>query len=218
MCVCMAAVLAMIARHSPQGLAQVAAGARWPWPRPSDIKHVDGGSHTFRAIEHEGGGTIMTAPELSQNGGQRRLAEALGLLLSDYVGRYVYFPLKWGTADVFWPEHRRWRQRHTEPFFARIHDPWMWMEILLKLPEPQPFGGLVSAWLIAHWNLLKSVGVVVVVTYPLVLALALCQLARALLWTCRCLSHCARCCGTTICGEAHDSTHVVPGNLKPAAD
>ena len=74
-------------------------------------------------------------------------------MLFDYVGRYVYFPLKWGgvSADHNWPnawfERRTWpngvlvsdlpslasgtevvaeRKRVGRPLFADARNGWMW--------------------------------------------------------------------------------------------
>jgi hypothetical protein len=79
-------------------------------------------------------------------------------MLFDYVGRYVYFPLKWGGAstDQTWPnmwfERREWpngaaaapqaaalagrarggkTMRAGRPLFADARDGWMWCALPL---------------------------------------------------------------------------------------
>ena len=104
----------------------------------------------LQKIVHEGSHTLhlqqSTIPTETETG------EQLARMLFDYVGRYIYFPLKWGGAAAeqtwpnFWPERRHWpnglyapgagavsvrasgerAQVSARPFFADARDGWMW--------------------------------------------------------------------------------------------
>lgn len=57
-----------------------------------------------------------------QQAESRRTGEQLSRMLFDYVGRYVYFPLKWGgaSADHTWPN--MWFERRTWPNGILVSD------------------------------------------------------------------------------------------------
>ena len=55
------------------------------------------------------------------------------------------------------------------------------VQVLLHAPTPSFYGGgLVSPWILSHWDTLKKATVAAVVTYPIVLLLALLQVQPAL--------------------------------------
>ena len=69
-------------------------------------------------------------------------------------------------------------------------------QVLLHAPSPSFYaGGLVSPWILAHWDTIKTATVVPVVTYPLVLSLALMQVRELTLHHCICVSYLWRCGG-----------------------
>ena len=52
--------------------------------------------------------------------------------------------------------------------------------MLLRAPSPAFYsGGLVSPWVLSHWDTIKHATVAAVVTYPLVLSLAIMQVRLA---------------------------------------
>ncbi len=115
---------------------------------PQKIVHE--GSHTLRL---ETGSASGAGNELDS----RQTGDQLARMLFDYVGRYIYFPLKWGgaAAEHTWPnmwfERREWpngvvtpraaalagrarggrKPRGGRPFFADARDGWMWCALLL---------------------------------------------------------------------------------------
>ena len=56
------------------------------------------------------------------------------------------------------------------------------VQVLLHAPTPSFYGGgVVSPWVLSHWDTLKKATVAAVVTYPIVLLLALLQVQPALI-------------------------------------
>ena len=109
-----------------------------PWPKRGSIQHVSNGSVLVREIQNNPKSLAMTEEEL------------WGYFLTDYVGRYIYFFLKWGYA---WPnaplEH-----------FDSVYDSWGWIRIFLRLPSP----GINDFW----WNVFKVYVAVSLIVLPLV--------------------------------------------------
>lgn len=109
---------------------------------------VHEGSHTLHLEQSSAPIGAETTGDAMRHADSRRTAEQLSRMLFDYVGRFVYFPLKWGSAspDATWPnawfERRSWpnglsasnpsagapsrTERVGHPLFAEARDGWMW--------------------------------------------------------------------------------------------
>ena len=105
----------------------------------------------LQKIVHEGSHTLHL--QQSAVPVETATGEQLARMLFDYVGRYIYFPLKWGGAAAeqtwpnWWPQRREWpngryapgagavsvgAQKAARPFFADVRSGWMWCEPLLR--------------------------------------------------------------------------------------
>ena len=62
------------------------------WPRPAGIHHIGHGSAVFRAMQQRRDNKRASLPD------KFSLQEQWSMWMEDYIGRYIYFPLKWGYA------------------------------------------------------------------------------------------------------------------------
>ena len=137
--------------NAPHPIRTHGVPAHLPWPHRSAIQHVSHGSVLVRAIQDNANSNNHATLEMTQE-------ELWGYWLTDYVGRYLYFLLKWGYTWPQFDEH--------EDHFASAHDLWAWTRILLRLPSPGMNNTL--------WNIGKVYVVVSLVTLPILGVLAVC--------------------------------------------
>lgn len=129
--------------RAPNSIRTQAVPAHLPWPKSGSVKHVSHGSVLIREIKNHSKNLAMTEEEL------------WGYWLTDYVGRYIYFMLKWGYA---WPDSPL-------EHFDSVHNPWAWVRIFLRLPSP----GVDNF----RWNVFKIYVAVALIALPLLISMAI---------------------------------------------
>lgn len=122
-----------------------------PWPLPGSIKHVSHGSVLMREMRENAAEGSSISNNNNKKNSEITPEQLWGYWITDYVGRYIYFLLKWGYN---WPNVNP-KQEH----FGRAYSGWAWLRIILRLPSP----GMDDMW----WNILKAYIVISLMIIPM---------------------------------------------------